>query len=211
MNYTQLSQAIQDYTEVNEASFVSYIPTFVQNVERLVAQTVQLPVFRKAVTGAFTPLDQYITLPADFISIFSLADVDATGAFQFMKNKDVNYIREAYPSPASVGLPTCYALFNSCSVLVGPTPDAAYVPEMHYQYYPPSIVDVGTTWLSTNFPNVLLWGAVLEAYAYLKGDADLLNLYSAKYQEALGLLKQLGDGKDRMDTYRTVQVRDQVK
>ena len=96
-------------------------------------------------------------------------------------------------------------------MLVGPTPDAAYVLEMHYQYYPPSIVDVGTTWLSTNFPNVLLWGAVLEAYAYLKGDADLLNLYSAKYQEALGLLKQLGDGKDRMDTYRTVQVRDQVK
>lgn len=212
--YSGLVDAIQAFTEVNETTFVENIPTFVQDTERLVNNTVQLPAFRRNVTGNVTDGFPYLTLPSDFLSTFSVAvmDAGALGAegYRYLLNKDVNYIREAFPYPGVTGTPQYYALFDNNTFLVGPTPDVEYNIELHYFAYPQSIVTAGTTWLSTNFPNVLLYGALTEAYLFLKGEADVLQSYQAKFQEAMGPLKQLGDGKDRQDNYRTTQVRDKV-
>jgi hypothetical protein len=212
--YSGLVDAIQAFTEVNETTFVENIPTFVQDTERLVNNTVQLPAFRRNVTGNVTDGFPYLTLPSDFLSTFSVAvmDAGALGAegYRYLLNKDVNYIREAFPYPGVTGTPQYYALFDNNTFLVGPTPDVEYNIELHYFAYPESIVTAGTTWLSTNFPNVLLYGALTEAYLFLKGEADVLQSYQAKFQEAMGPLKQLGDGKDRADNYRTTQVRDKV-
>ena len=212
--YSGLVDAIQAFTEVNETTFVENIPTFVQDTERLVNNTVQLPAFRRNVTGNVTDGFPYLTLPSDFLSTFSVAvmDAGALGAegYRYLLNKDVNYIREAFPYPGVTGTPQYYALFDNNTFLVGPTPDVEYNIELHYFAYPESIVTAGTTWLSTNFPNVLLYGALTEAYLFLKGEADVLQSYQAKFQEAMGPLKQLGDGKDRQDNYRTTQVRDKV-
>lgn len=212
--YAGLAGAIQAFTQVNEPEFVANIPTFVQDTERLVNNTVQLPAFRRNVTGNVTDGFPYLTLPSDFLATFSVAvmDAGALGAegYRYLLNKDVNYIREAFPYPGVTGTPQYYALFDNNTFIVGPTPDVEYNIELHYFAYPESIVTAGTTWLSTNFPNVLLYGALTEAYLFLKGEADVLQSYQAKFQEAMGPLKQLGDGKDRQDAYRTVQVRDRV-
>ena len=212
--YTGLVNAIQAFTEVNETTFVDNIPTFVQDTERLVNNTVQLPAFRKNVTGNVTDGFPYLTLPSDFLATFSVAVMDAgalgVDGYRYLLNKDVNYIREMFPYPAVTGTPQYYALFDQNTFIVGPTPDVEYNIELHYFAYPQSIVTAGSTWLSQNFPNVLLYGALTEAYLYLKGEADVLQSYQAKFQEAMAPLKQLGDGKDRQDAYRTVQVRDKV-
>lgn len=212
--YTGLVEAIQAFTEVNETTFVANIPTFVQDTERLVNNTVQLPAFRKNVTGNVTDGFPYLTLPSDFLATFSVAVMDAgetqSDGYRYLLNKDVNYIREAFPYPGVTGTPKYYALFDNNTFIVGPTPDVEYNIELHYFAYPESIVTAGSTWLSTNFPNVLLYGALAEAYVFLKGEADVLQMYQGKFQEAMGPLKQLGDGKDRQDAYRTVQVRDRV-
>ena len=218
--YAGLTNAIQAYTEVNEATFVSNIPTFIQDVERLVNNTVQLPAFRKNVTGTATAGFPYLDLPQDFLSMFSLAVVDPVNGYEYLLNKDVNYIREFFPYPGVEGTPKYYALFdsgvnagvNTGSFILGPTPDQSYTMELHYYAYPQSITTApsGQSWLSLNYPNVLLWGAVTEAYIYLKGEADLIQTYQAKYDQAMQLLKQLGDGKDRQDNYRVTQVRDKV-
>jgi hypothetical protein len=222
LNYADLSAAIVNYTENNESTFVANIPLFIQNTETLVNNTVQLPAFRKNVTGQTTADFPYIELPSDFLSVFSLAVAsyaqDGTtivGPYEYLLQKDVNYIREAYPYPATPpssaeGQPKYYAIFSNSSMLLGPTPDVCYPLELHYYAYPPSITVAGTSWLGTNFPNVLLWGSLVEAYSYMKGEQDMLQLYQTKYQEAMQLLKQLGDGKDRQDNFRTTQVRDQV-
>ena len=210
--YVGLSQAISDFTENTDPMFLSYIPTFIQDTERLVNNTVQLPAFRKNVTGSATSGFPYLTLPSDFLATFSVAVVgsDNQSTYEYMLNKDVNYIRQAFPFPGSTGEPQYYALFDANTYILGPTPDVNYDIELHYFAYPETIVTAGSTWLSTNFPNVLLYGALTEAYLFLKGETDVLQSYQAKFEQAMAPLKQLGDGKDRQDAYRTVQVRDKV-
>ena len=219
LNYADLSAAIVNYTENNESTFVANIPLFIQNTETLVNNTAQLPAFRKNVTGQTTTDFPYIQIPSDFLSVFSLAvasyaqdGITLVGPYEYLLQKDVNYIREAYPYPATPpssaeGQPKYYAIFSNSSMLLGPTPDTCYPLELHYYAYPPSITVAGTSWLGTNFPNVLLWGSLVEAYVYMKGEPDLIQTYQTKYQEALSLLVALGDGKNRQDNFRTTQVR----
>lgn len=218
MTYAQLSLAIQQYTEVDEPTFVANIPNFVKNTETIVNNTVQLPAFRRNVTGETTIDFPYIDIPDDFLSVFSIAitgyAVNGTTtptAYKYLLQKDVNYIREAYPTVAPSGEPSAYSLFSNSAFLLGPTPDKCYTLEMHYYAYPASITLVGTSWLGTNFPNVLLYGSLVEAYTYLKGEQDMLQMYQGKFGEAMALLKALGDGKNREDNFRTTQVRDQVQ
>lgn len=217
MNYAQLYDNIVNFTQNNETTFLDSIPTFVQNTETLVNNTVQLPAFRTNVTGVTTANFQYIALPPDFLAVFSLAVFTTTLVDEvlettqtFLYQKDVEYVREMYPFPGVTGTPRYYGIFDNTALIVGPTPDDAYDVELHYYAYPQSIVTAGTSWLGDNFPNVLLWGSLVEAYIYMKGEPDLIQTYQQKYQESMQLLKQLGDGKDRIDTYRTTQVRDRV-
>jgi hypothetical protein len=214
VNYAALSQAIQDYCQNTESSFVSNISLFVQQAEQRVYNQIQFPSLRKNVTGNATANNKYLSCPSDFLSVFSMAVIDDTGAYAYLLNKDVNYIREAYPSPTSTGTPAYYALFgpqsadpNELSFILGPTPDQSYQVELHYFYYPTSIATAGTSWLGDNFDTVLLYGSLVEAYTYMKGEADLVALYDGKYKEALALAKRLGDGLERQDAYRSGQVR----
>jgi hypothetical protein len=208
VNYAQLTQLIQEYCETTEQTFVANIPTFVQLAEERIYNTVQIPAIRKNVTGNATADFQYVSLPSDWLSTYSLAVIDPdTGEYEFLLNKDVNYIRQAYPSPTATGKPKYYAIWDADTMIVGPTPNDDYELELHYYYYPPSIVDAGTSWLGTNYENVLLYGSIREGYTYLKGEQDIMNYYETKYQEALAQLKRLGDGLDRQDAYRSGQVR----
>ena len=220
MNYAALSQAIQDYTENTESSFVANIPLFVEQAEQRVFNTMQFPSLRKNVTGVTTASNKYLSCPDDFLSVYSLAVIDGTGDYNYLLNKDVNFIREAYPSATSTGLPAYYALFgptvtggaitNELSFILGPTPDIQYSVELHYFYYPQSISVSGTSWLGDNFDSVLLYGSLIEAYTYMKGEADMVALYDGKYKEALALAKRLGDGMERQDAYRSGQYRQAV-
>lgn len=215
MNYTQLTQAIINFTENNESTFVASIPTFITNTETLVNNSVQLPAFRTNVTGVTTADFPYVALPPDFLSVFSLSVIQGAGAAAnqtYLYQKDVEFIREAFPFPGVTGTPKYYGIFDNAAFILGPTPDDEYSVEMHYYAYPQSITTTvsGTSWLGDNFPNVLLWGSLVEAYVYMKGEPDLIQEYQKKYDEAMGLLKNLGDGKDRIDTYRTEQVRNKV-
>ena len=208
MNYAALVTAIETYVENTETDFVSQIPTFVQLAEERIYNSVQIPAIRKNQTGSLTSSNKYLTLPTDWLATFSLSVIDTVTAAQtFLMNKDVNYIREAYPVPTTTGTPQHYAQFDEDTLILGPTPDAAYSVELHYYYYPESIVTAGTSWLGDNFETVLLYGALREAYLFMKGEADITASYEAKYQESLMLLKMLGDGKDRRDAYRSGQVR----
>ena len=208
--YAGLYQAIQDFTEVDEQTFLDSIPTFVQDTERLVNNTVQLPAFRRNVTGSATAAFPYLTLPDDFLATFSVAVIDPVVGYQYMLNKDVNYIRQAFPYPAVTGQPTHYAIFDQNTYLLGPTPDQEYTIELHYFAYPQSIVTTGSTWLSQNYPNVLLYGALAEAYIYLKGEADVLQAYQAKFDQYMEPLRNL-DAKDKTDGYRASEARYPVK
>ncbi len=211
MNYAQLVNLITDYCESTESSFVSNIPTFVQLAEERIYNSVQIPAIRKNVTGTMTINLQYFQLPSDWLSTFSLAVIDpTTGDYEYLLNKDVNFIRASYPPPNSTGKPKYYAIWNNASMILGPTPDLAYTAELHYYYYPASIVTAGTSWVGDNFETVLLYGSLREAYTYLKGEQDMMQYYDQKYQEAVAQLKRLGDGLDRQDAYRSGQVRVQV-
>ena len=211
MNYSQLTQLIQEYCESTEQSFVANIPTFVQLAEERIYNSVQIPAVRKNSTGTVTADFQYMTLPSDWLSTYSLAVIDPiTGEYEYLLNKDVNYIRAAYPSPTATGKPKYYSIWDNDTMLLGPTPDDDYTLELHYYYYPASIVTAGTSWLGDNFETVLLYGSVREGYVYLKGEQDIMNYYEQKYQESLQLLKRLGDGLDRQDAYRSGQVRVKV-
>jgi len=224
MNYTQLSDAIQAYTENTEANFIAEIPVFVQQAEQRIYNTVQFPSIRKNVTGQATTNNKYLQCPSDFLAVYSMAvitdvvDEDLnTGTYEYLLNKDVNYLRQAYPTPSDTGVPKYYALFGprsdneaELSFILGPTPDAQYYIELHYYYYPESIVTAGTTWLGDNFDSVLLYGSLVEAYTYMKGEQDIMAFYNTKYQEALGLAKRLGDGMERQDAYRSGQFRQKV-
>jgi hypothetical protein len=285
VNYTQLSQSIQDYTQNYETTFVEYIPTFVEQAEQRIYNSLQFPSIRKNVTGNITQYNPYLSLPSDFLAVYSLAiyqnsSTTATGSqgaytitvgtntnitlgsiasgagialgatvtninglvitlnlpntgavsgtvtfqgnYLFLINKDVNFIRETYGDPVSYGTPQYYALFGptvtsnvlttNLSVILGPTPDQSYTSELHYYYYPQSISTSsdGTSWLGNNFDTVLLYGSLVEAYTFMKGEADMVALYTQRYQEALGLAKRLADGMERQDAYRTPQYRQNV-
>jgi hypothetical protein len=205
MNYTSLVTEIQSYSE--NQFVVDDINTFIRQAEQRVYNAVQLPALRKNTSGSLTAGNKYLTTPTDWLATYSLAVVDTLGEFEYLLNKDVNFIRAAYPSPSDQNLPRYYALFDQNTFIVGPTPDQSYVVELHYFYYPASIVDATTSWLGDNFDSVLLYGSLLEAYTYMKGEADILAQYQKRYDEAMTLLKQLGDGKDRQDAYRSGQVR----
>lgn len=214
MNYTELSTAIQDYTETTESTFVQNIPVFVQQAEERIYNTVQIPALRRNVTGNTSASNKYLACPNDFLSVYSIAAVDATGRYEYLLNKDVNFIRQAYPNPSSTGLPKYYALFGprssdstELSFILGPTPDAAYTMELHYFYYPESIVTAGTSWLGDNYSPALLYGALREAYLFQKGEQDLIANVEAKYNEAMAQLKRLGDGLERGDAYRDGQTK----
>jgi hypothetical protein len=213
MNYLQLQTAISNYTENTETTFLANISNFVIDAETIINNTVQLPAFRKNVTGETTQDFPYLNIPSDFLSVFSMAvmDIDVptstTSNYRYMLNKDVNYIREAFPFPGVTGTPQYYALFSDQSFILGPTPDQCYHIELHYFAYPPSITVAGTSWVGNNFPNVLLYGSLVNAYIYMKGEDSLIQAYQTKFQEALEALKQLADSKDREDAYRTTQVR----
>ena len=218
LNYTELSAALVAYTENTGQDFADNIPTFVKQAETRIYNTVQLPALRKNMTGVVQLNNKYLSAPTDFLSVFSLAVVDNTGEYQYMLDKDVNFIRAAYPTPTATGVPKYYAIFGpqsasatELSFILGPTPDDDYEVELHYFYYPESIVTAGTSWLGDNFDPVLLYGALVEAYTYMKGEADLLALYGQKYMEALAMLKVLGDGKQRQDAYRSGQTRVAVR
>jgi hypothetical protein len=207
MNYAQLSQSIQDYVQSTETSFVANIPNFVQLAEERIYNTVQIPALRQNSTATVPAGSQYMALPSDWLSTFSLAVISPPSNYGFLLNKDVNFIRECYPTPTTQGAPQYYAIWDDNTMILGPTPNVNYVLELNYYYYPPSIVNVGTSWLGTNFETVLLYGSLREAYIYLKGEQDMMTYYEQKYQEALGQLKRLGDGLDRQDAYRSGQAR----
>ena len=211
MNYTQLTQALQDYLESSETSFVSNIPTFVKQAEERIYRSVQIPELRKNATAATTSGNQYLARPSDFLSVFSLAVVDGSGNYSYLYDKDVNFIREAYPSASTSGLPKYYAQFDGDqsgtegNFILGPTPNAVYTVELHYYYDPPSIVDTNTSWLGTNAETVLLYGSLVEAYTYQKGDADMLQLYTTRYMEAMAQLFGI-DLRSKRDDYRDGQM-----
>jgi hypothetical protein len=209
MNYSQLVTEIESYTE--NAFVVADINTFIKQAEQRIYNTVQLPALRKNSTGNLTAGNKYLSSPTDWLATYSLAVIDNVGEFKYLLNKDVNFIRAAYPSPNDQDIPEYYALFDQDTFILGPTPDDSYEVELHYFYYPASIVDAGTSWVGDNFDSVLLYGALLEAYTFMKGEADVLENYKQRYAEAMELLKQLGDGKDRQDAYRSGQVRYPVK
>jgi hypothetical protein len=201
------------------------IDTFIKQAEQRIFNTVQFPSIRKNVTGTLTINNKYLSSPSDFLSVYSMAVIDATGRYEFLLNKDVNFIRQAYPNPTSTGIPQYYALFgptttnntppvitNELSFMVGPTPDAAYSVELHYFFMPTSIVEAGTTWLGDNFDSVLLYGSLVEAAIFMKIDAQTEGIVlETKYKEALGLAKRLGDGLERQDAYRSGQYRQAVQ
>jgi hypothetical protein len=212
MTYNELVTAVSDYCE-NTFPTVD-MNTFIKQAEQRIYNTVQIANLRKNMTGTLATGNQYLSCPADFLSAYSLAVVDATGNYQYLLNKDVNFIREAYPNPSVTGLPKHYAIFGptsnaatELSFILGPTPNSNFVVELHFYYYPESIVTAGTTWLGDNFDSALLNGTMVEAIRFMKGEADLVKLYQDTYLQSIGLLKNLGDGKQRMDAYRDGQVR----
>jgi len=187
------------------------INTFIVNAEERVFNSVQLLDLRKNVTGSCTACKKYLSVPSDWLANFSLAVIDALGNYEYLLNKDVNYIRAAFPNPNDTGQPTHYAYFDENSYILGPTPNANYSVELHYFYYPPSIVTSGTSWLGDNFDSALLYGSLLEAYTFMKGEADIIAGYQKRYDEAMDMLKQLGEGKNRTDMYRSGQARYPVR
>jgi hypothetical protein len=233
MNYSQLVTAIQSYTENqfpdvyladgSTESSTTQINRFIQQAEQRIYNSVQFPSLRKNVTGVTSTGNKYLSCPGDFLASYSLAVIDATGSYEYLLNKDVNFIRQAYPKPTDTAIPKYYALFgptttndptpvitNELSFILGPTPDSIYSVELHYYYYPESITTALTTWLGDNFDSVLLYGSLVEAATFMKAEADMVTLYNQKYMEALALAKRLGDGMERQDAYRSGQFRQAV-
>ena len=234
MNYATLFETIKGYcendfpnTQFTDSSGASstltskeQIDTFIQQAEQRIYNSVQFPSIRKNVVGLTTTSNKYLSCPADFLAVYSMAVIDGDGNYEYLLNKDVNFIRAAFPNPTTTGIPKYYALFgpattntnppdvtNELTFLLGPTPNAIYNVELHYYYYPESIVTAGTTWLGDNFDSALLYGALMEAYTFMKGEPDVLAGYSKRYEEAMILAKRLGDGMERRDAYRSGQVR----
>jgi hypothetical protein len=227
MNYATLFEAVKSYVENDfpdqqwtdpagtgtvMLTQKEQIDIFIQQAEQRIYNSVQLPVFRKNVTGLLTTGNKYLNVPTDWLATFSLAVIHpVTQAQTYLLNKDVEFIREGFPPPDVLGTPQYYAIFDNTTFILGPTPDAGYNMELHYFGYPVSIVTAGTSWLGNNFDQVLLYGTLIEAYTFMKGEADVIGQYSKRYDESILLLKQLGEGKDRQDTYRTMQARIPVR
>jgi hypothetical protein len=234
VTYNELFATIKGYTENDfpntqygnpsavSTNFTSkeQIDTFIRQAEQRIYNSVQFPSIRKNVTGTTTNGNKYLSSPSDFLAVYSMAVIDNSGNYEYLLNKDVNFIRAAFPNPADTGIPQYYALFgptttndvvpvitNELSFILGPTPNAAYDVELHYYYYPESIVTAGSSWLGDNFDSVLLYASLLEAYTYMKGEADVIANYEKRYNEALMLAKRLGDGMERSDAYRSGQFR----
>jgi hypothetical protein len=235
MNYSQISAQIQAFLENTFPDTLTWdnqvvsskdqIDTFIKQAEQRIYNTVQFPSLRRNVMGVISSNNKYLSTPNDFLSVYSIAVVDVLGTYEFLLNKDVNFIRQAYPNPTSTGIPKYYALFgptttsdvppiitNELSIILGPTPNATYNVELHYYYYPESIVTAGTTWLGDNFDTVLLYGSLVEAAIFMKIDAQTEGIVlDTKYKEALALAKRLGDGLERQDAYRSGQYRQAVQ
>ena len=234
MTYNELFETIKGYTENDfpntqygdpTAASVNFtskeqLDTFIRQAEQRIYNSVQFPSIRKNVTGTTTNGNKYLSSPSDFLAVYSMAVIDNSGNYEYLLNKDVNFIRAAFPNPADTGIPQYYALFgptttndvipvvtNELSFILGPTPNAIYSVELHYYYYPESIVTAGTSWLGDNFDSVLLYASLLEAYTYMKGEPDVIANYEKRYNEALVLAKRLGDGMERSDAYRSGQFR----
>ena len=234
MTYTELFTAVKNYlqndfptntwtnvagTGVTTSDGTEQINLFIKQAEERIYNSVQIPALRKNVTGVTTSGNKYLSCPGDFLSVFSMAVIDGTGSYEYLLNKDVNFIRAAYPNPTESGLPRYYALFgptvvtsvitDELSFILGPTPDAGYTVELHYYYYPESITVAadGRTWLGDNYSPVLLYGTMLEAYVFLKGETDMMATYKTKYDEAMAQLNRLGTGLERGDAYRDGQYR----
>ena len=235
MTYNELFIAVKNYlqndfptntwtnvagTGTTTSDGTEQINTFITQAEERIYNSVQIPALRKNVTGVTTSGNKYLSCPADFLSVFSMAVIDATGSYEYLLNKDVNFIRQAYPNPADQGLPRHYALFgptvasgivtDELSFILGPTPDAVYDVELHYFYYPESITTAGTSWLGDNYSPALLYGTMVEAYVFLKGETDLMAVYKGKYDEAMSQLNRLGTGLERGDAYRDGQAKIKV-
>lgn len=234
MNYQELFDAVQSYSENNFPAFdlasgsqdttTEQIDRFIRQAEQRIYNSVQFPTLRKNVTGQTTLNNKYLQCPADFLAVYSMAVITGVvggnlnaGTYEYLLNKDVNFIRQSYPTPNDTGVPKYYALFGPRSddeaeltFILGPTPNGNYDIELHYFYYPESIVTAGTSWLGDNFDSVLLYGTLVEAYTYMKGEQDVMAYYEGKYKEALGLAKRLGDGMERQDAYRSGQYRQPV-
>jgi len=217
MNYAQLVVAVNDYCENSFPT--TDMDTFIRQAEQRIYNSAQPANLRKNVTGTITPANKYLSAPTDFLSVYSVAVYpEAGGDFLYLLNKDVNFMREAYPNQTATGKPKHYAIFgptvsvlgavtNELSFIIGPTPDGTYSVELHYNYYPESIVTAGTTWLGDNFDSVLLYGTICEALMYMKGEPDMVKLAQDRYVQAIALYKNLADGKQRADAYRDGQVR----
>lgn len=223
MTKTELYNAISAYTENTETNFVANLPVFVTQAEQRIYNSVQFPSIRKNVTSTIAVNTKYLDCPLDFLAVYSMAVIDGSGNYEYLLNKDVNFIRQAYPNPTTdTGTPKYYALFgptvlsstiyDELSFIIGPTADASYGVELHYYYYPESITVAADsrTWLGDNFDTVLLYASLVEAYTYMKGEQDMMTLYNTKFMEALALAKRLGDGMERQDAYRSGQFRQRV-
>mgnify|MGYP003112425741 FL=1 len=204
MNYTELKANVEDICE--QTFTADQHAMFAQQAEQKIYNTVQLPALRKNQTGTLTSGNKYLTMPTNMLYVYSLAIISGSD-YIYLLDKDSNFIREAYPNPATTGIPKHYAIFDSDTFIVGPTPNASFSAELHFAYYPESIVTAGTTWLGTNFDSALLNGALVEAIRFQKGEPDMVKMYSELYVQALALLKNLGDGKLRQDAYRSGQTR----
>ena len=213
MNYTQLSQAIQDYLEETEATFVSNIPRFVRQAEERITRNTMIPAFRENKTGNTTSGDRFMKRPTDYLAPMSFAVIDGSGDYHYLLHKEVSFIREAYPDNTTSGLPQFYAEFDEENFILGPTPDAVYTLQLHYYYDPQSIVDAssGTTWLGDNAETALLWGSIVEAYTFLKGEPDLMQVYEGRFQQGMADLQKLGDFRNKRDNYRGGEPRLEVQ
>lgn len=211
MTYDELKQAVQDYLEEAETTFVNNIPLFVKAVENRIYNEVQLPALRRNVTGQINAGNRYLILPTDFLAVFSVAVIDSvTGSYDYILFKEVNLIREMYPSPNQTGKPKVFGQFDTTSFILGPSPDKDYAIELHYFYYPESLVTAGETWISKNFRSVMLYGVIAEGYRFLKGDEAQQKVYDEQYKEALNLLRKLSEGVQREDAFSTVPMKTNV-
>jgi hypothetical protein len=213
MTYAELTAALQEYLETAEPTFVARLPEFIRQAEQRIYRSVLIPEFRKNTTLSMSSGDRYLARPADFLSAFSIAVIDAFGRYTYLLDKDMNFMREAYPDPAATGTPKYYAQYvgdgpesATGTFLLGPTPNANYQVELQYYFDPPSIVDTGTSWLGENASGALLYGSILEAYTFLKGDADLMTLYKTRYDEAMAQLGLI-DVRSKRDSYRDGDMR----
>ena len=207
MNYTELTNAIKEYTDNTETTFVNNIPNFVRQTEERIYRSILIPELRKNVTTSLTMSNRFLAKPTDFLAVFSIAVVDGSSNYSFLLPKDVNFIREAYPATATSGLPVYYSLFDGDNFLIAPTPDSTYTVQLHYYYDPPSIVTSSTSWLGDNAESTLLYGSLVEAATFMKGEADIVGFYKTRYEESLDGLRQLADGRNKRDSYRNGEPR----